>query len=82
MGISVVILTFNSEKTIGLTLKSAGQVSDDIHVVDSFSNDKTLEIVRAEKVSLVQHPFHPAVLTGKEAGGTPSLNFRPWEDHR
>lgn len=57
MGISVVILTFNSERTIGLTLKSALRVSDDVHVVDSFSTDETLEIVGSENVNLVQHAF-------------------------
>ena len=46
MCVSVIILTFNSEKTIAATLKSALQVSDDIHVVDSFSVDKTCAIAK------------------------------------
>ena len=45
MNVSVIILTFNSEKTIEATLESAFRVSDDIHIVDSFSTDKTQEIV-------------------------------------
>ncbi len=56
-GISVVVLTFNAEATIGATLAAAMRVSDDIHVVDSYSNDRTLEIVRAAGAQLVQHPF-------------------------
>jgi glycosyltransferase involved in cell wall biosynthesis len=41
---SIIILTFNSRGTIAATLRSASAVSDDIHVVDSFSTDDTLEI--------------------------------------
>jgi glycosyltransferase involved in cell wall biosynthesis len=57
MPISVVILTFNSQATIGATLESARRVSDDIHVVDSFSTDRTLEIARLAGAQIVQHPF-------------------------
>lgn len=32
-------------------------VSDDIHVVDSFSSDKTIDIVRRLGVHITQHPF-------------------------
>jgi len=55
--ISVVILTFNAESTIGATLASATRISDDVHVVDSFSTDRTLEIARASGAKIVQHPF-------------------------
>ncbi|MBM3536850.1 MAG: glycosyltransferase family 2 protein [Alphaproteobacteria bacterium] len=57
MPISVIVLTFNSQATIGATLESARRVSDDIHVVDSFSTDRTLEIARLAGVEVVQHPF-------------------------
>ncbi|MCX5889758.1 MAG: glycosyltransferase family 2 protein [Deltaproteobacteria bacterium] len=57
MSISVIILTFNSEKTISGTIESALQVSDDIHLVDSFSTDKTLLLAAQFKVNLVQHEF-------------------------
>ncbi len=57
MPISVIVLTFNSEATIGATLDSARRVSDDIHVVDSFSTDRTLDIARAAGAQIVQHPF-------------------------
>lgn len=56
-GISVVILTFNSENSIAETIGSAAQISSDIHVVDSFSHDSTCEIARAFGANLVQHPF-------------------------
>ena len=57
MPISVIILTFNSQATIGATLESARRVSDDIHIVDSFSTDRTLEIARLAGAQVVQHPF-------------------------
>ncbi len=55
--ISVVILTFNSELTISKTLASAFQVSDDVHVVDSFSTDATQQIVERAGAHFVQHAF-------------------------
>lgn len=57
MSISVIILTFNSKETIAATLESACKVSDDIHIVDSFSTDKTLEIARRYGANIVQHEF-------------------------
>lgn len=57
MPISVIVLTFNAEATIGATLASAAAVSDDVHVVDSFSTDRTLEIARAAGATVAQHPF-------------------------
>jgi glycosyltransferase involved in cell wall biosynthesis len=57
MTISVIILTFNSERTIGKTIESAAKISDDIHIVDSYSTDRTLEIIKQYSISLAQHPF-------------------------
>ena len=54
---SVIILTYNSESSIVETLRSIGSLSDDIHVVDSFSTDRTVEIAHAYKANVVQHPF-------------------------
>jgi len=53
----VIILTFNSAKSIERTLRKAVQVSDDIHVVDSYSSDNTLEICRSFSCKIVQRPF-------------------------
>jgi glycosyltransferase involved in cell wall biosynthesis len=55
--ISVVVLTFNSEKSIERTLRSIRQISDDIHVVDSFSADRTVEICRSAGCSVTQRAF-------------------------
>jgi len=57
MSISVIILTFNSEDSILATLESARHVSDDIHVVDSYSTDNTSVIARNFGARFVQHPF-------------------------
>ncbi len=57
MTLSVVILTFNAEATLGATLASASLVSDDIHVVDSGSTDSTLAIAGEHGAKIVHHPF-------------------------
>jgi len=54
---AVIILSFNSEGTLGNTLRSARQVSDEIFVVDSYSQDGTLELARSLGATIVQHPF-------------------------
>lgn len=55
--ISVIILTFNSAGTIDRTLRAAAALSDDIHVVDSYSTDNTVEVVTRAGALLVQHHF-------------------------
>ncbi len=57
MPVSVVILTFNSAAVLPRTLAAARLVSDDIHVVDSFSTDETVEAARAAGAGVVQHAF-------------------------
>jgi glycosyltransferase involved in cell wall biosynthesis len=54
---SIVILTFNSELSIAETLRSVASISDDIHIVDSYSRDRTLEIARGFHAKIVQHVF-------------------------
>ena len=57
MPVSVVILTFNSAATLPQTLAAAKRVSDDLHVVDSFSTDETVTLARAAGATVVQHAF-------------------------
>jgi glycosyltransferase involved in cell wall biosynthesis len=57
MKVSVIILTFNSEAILEATLSAAARVSDDIHIVDSLSTDRTLEIAKSYGTSVVQRPF-------------------------
>lgn len=54
---TVVLLTFNSEATLGATLASARRVSDEIFVVDSFSKDGTIELARSQGAIVVEHAF-------------------------
>ncbi len=55
--LSVVIITFNEEKNIGRCLDAIRDIADDIVVVDSFSTDRTEEIVRAKGARFIQHAF-------------------------
>lgn len=54
---TVIVLSFNSEDTLGATLEQARLVSDEIFVVDSFSKDRTIEIARVSGAEVVQHLF-------------------------
>ncbi len=54
---TVILLSFNSEATLGATLRRAAMVSDQIFVVDSYSTDTTVELARALGAHVVQHPF-------------------------
>ena len=55
--LSVVIITFNEERNIARCLKSVEGIADDIVVVDSYSSDKTIEIVSAFGARIIQHSF-------------------------
>ena len=54
---TVILLSFNSEKTLGATLDSARRVSDEIFVVDSYSTDNSVDLARSLGAIVVQHPF-------------------------
>jgi glycosyltransferase involved in cell wall biosynthesis len=54
--ISVVILTKNEEADLPNCLESVSW-SDDVHVLDSGSTDKTIEIIRQRGVKLSTNPF-------------------------
>lgn len=55
--ISVVILTYNEEKNIEDCLKSVCDFVDEIFVVDSYSADKTIEIIKNYTNKIYQHEF-------------------------
>jgi glycosyltransferase involved in cell wall biosynthesis len=57
MSISVIILTYNSEATLGKTLTAASKISDDLHVVDSYSTDSTQTICSKFGAKFVQRAF-------------------------
>lgn len=54
---SVIILTYNSELSIAETLQSVVQLSDDIHIVDSYSKDRTVEIAASFGAKVIEHAF-------------------------
>lgn len=54
---TVILLAFNSEDTLGATLASARQVSDEIIVVDSYSKDGTVDLARRLGATVIQHSF-------------------------
>jgi glycosyltransferase involved in cell wall biosynthesis len=54
--ISVLVLTLNEEKNIARCLSSL-KWSDDVHVLDSFSSDKTVEIAKAAGATVTQRAF-------------------------
>lgn len=55
--ISVIILTKNEQEHIERCILNASLFSSDIHIVDSFSNDRTIEYARKYKVNIVQNEF-------------------------
>jgi glycosyltransferase involved in cell wall biosynthesis len=55
--LSVVIISFNEEKNIGRCIDSVLEIADDIVVVDSYSTDRTKEIVLQKGARFVEHSF-------------------------
>ncbi|MEY4501952.1 MAG: hypothetical protein RIS52_1842 [Pseudomonadota bacterium] len=55
--ISVFILTYNEENNLEACIRTAASISDDIHIVDSFSVDRTLEIGTTHGCAIHQRAF-------------------------
>lgn len=55
--ISLVVITYNEEANIERCLKSAQSIVDELFVVDSFSDDQTVEIARSLGARVEQRPF-------------------------
>ncbi len=55
-GISILVLTYNEEANLPTSLESV-RWSDDLHVVDSGSSDRTPEIAREFGAQVYVHPF-------------------------
>jgi glycosyltransferase involved in cell wall biosynthesis len=78
--ISVVVLTFNADETIGATLASVRDLSADIHVVDSGSTDATLAIAREAGATIHHHPFE--TYGAQRNWAIDTLEFaHPWQLH-
>jgi len=56
--ISVVIITFNEESKLRRCIESVKPVADEIIVLDSFSNDKTVVLARSAGAKVYQQSFH------------------------
>jgi glycosyltransferase involved in cell wall biosynthesis len=55
--LSVVIITFNEEKNIKRCIESVTRVADEIIVIDSFSDDRTVEIAASLGAKVKQSAF-------------------------
>jgi glycosyltransferase involved in cell wall biosynthesis len=55
--ITFIILTFNEENNIGELLDNLKGIPGEILVVDSYSKDRTIEIIKERNVCFLQHPF-------------------------
>lgn len=55
--LSAVIITYNEEEHLEKCLGSLKHVVDEIIVVDSFSTDRTVEICKANSVTIIQQKF-------------------------
>lgn len=78
MKISVIIPTLNSEKTIGIAVKSAIDKIGEVIVVDSFSKDKTTEIAKREGAKVIQVKGSRLIARiegAKSANGNYIINF-------
>jgi len=75
-----VLLSFNSEDSLGATLDRVRLVTDEIFVVDSFSKDGTVELARSKGAAVVQHAFeHYGAQRNWAIDNLPSQN--PWQLH-
>lgn len=55
--LSVVIITFNEEKYIERCIDSVIEIADEVIILDSFSNDRTVEIARIKGAVVHQQEF-------------------------
>ncbi|MDR3414439.1 MAG: glycosyltransferase family 2 protein [Formivibrio sp.] len=56
--LSIIIMTHDSAHVIERTLRAAFRVSDDVHVIDSFSEDNTVEVCRLAGCHVVSRAFN------------------------
>lgn len=77
---AIIVLSFNSEDTLGATLARARELSDEIFVVDSFSKDGTIALAESFGAKVVQHSFeHYGAQRNWAIDNLPIT--RPWQLH-
>jgi glycosyltransferase involved in cell wall biosynthesis len=54
---TVIVLTFNSEDSLAMTLSRARLVADEVFVVDSFSKDGTAKLAQSMGATVMEHAF-------------------------
>ncbi len=57
LDLSVIILTYNEEIHIARCLESVKHLTDNLFIVDSYSNDKTLEIAKGQGAKVYQNKW-------------------------
>ncbi|MFP9099575.1 glycosyltransferase family 2 protein [Flavobacterium sp. RHBU_24] len=57
LNITTIILTYNEEKHIERCIKNAQRFSNEIFLVDSFSNDRTIEIAQSMGAKVIQNKW-------------------------
>ena len=55
--LTAIVLTYNEERNIKACLDSISNLVDQIFIIDSYSTDHTLEILKQYSVEIIQHPF-------------------------
>src|SRR5882724_457938 len=73
--LSVVIITYNEEKNIGRCIESVKKVADEIIVVDSFSDDNTVNIAVAMGAVVKQSKFNGYINQKNKAIALASNNY-------
>lgn len=73
--LSVTIVTFNEERNLPETLESVADIAAEVHVVDSFSTDRTVEIANRHGAKVTQRDW-PGFLPQKKFAH--DLCTQPW----
>ena len=73
--LSVVIITLNEEKNIGRCIGSVKTVADEVIVIDSFSQDRTVEIARMMGATVKQSSFNGYINQKNKAINEASNNY-------
>lgn len=75
LDLSVAIITFNEEKRLGATLESICDISSEIVVIDSFSQDRTVEIAKKYNAKVFQEQWKGFVAQKNSLTSKCSHNF-------
>src|SRR4051812_33966954 len=73
--ISVVIITYNEEKNIKRCIESVKKIADEVIVVDSFSDDNTVNIALAMGAVVKQSKFDGYITQKNKAIALASNNY-------